>query len=997
MAAVEHPAPPDAGRLINLLPTTLREAALDSPTSRATLQHYYEQVDFLCTWLDDYLKATNRLHAEHITLENVISHLTSSMVLPERVSETMLDHDYSVLAMKRAGEGAREFYMGMIGVVKRLPILVCEPIRKFQQEELSGFKSMKSRADIGQRTYDELQKKYMAMGRNKEPSAIREEAFQLHEARKVYLKAVMDVMAAMPVLRGKVDKLFIKIFCGQWNEMKTAREGSATVFDRSSTDMQRVRGWVREMEHSESSFQKELVTARKQLEEDAELASRPSRELDEYSAYTVAALSGHAHTTSNTNAILTKSPTKAHFKNGERAGWLFLRTYAGKPIRTAWVKKWAFVRNGVFGWLVRNTTTGGVEESERLGVLLCAVRPAPHEERRFCFELRTTKNVVMLQAETQADIAAWISAFESAKKKAVDEPGSSDGLTGLNAPNTEPAFSISQPPVPEFGTNVLALTEPSGSDDLPERTGTLPIPGTDPMRSSIDVRRDTISDSAARISSKFGLDRKTSTIPQMTSTPSLGGSGGGIASLIAASHGSMPVGPSLPLVFQSKQDTMPRSSFILSIRDMPPSSLAPSTLANVPAPTSLSKAAVAASGERGLHGKVTGRFGIPNGLLANTWGSSNTSFVNRFDKSELRVVSDQRPTLQPSPMLAPFNPILKPPSGLAALAEEPSRSAVDLSTSGPLALTRSRTPSPTKRHRNTISFDKNISRTLGRDVALPDYPASYPLQLKTQDAQFRLLFPNVRRDERLTLVFRATWNPSGNQDFPGRAYVTTKEMYFYSNHFGLVLTSGVSLSSVDEVTAAPGKDCDFLFVHFKDTSINGTTRVTIKTFLEPLKLLQRRLNFLVKNAQDERPQNLEQVIQHLLGLEKEVLKRSPSLESWEEFATDTPTDNAHSSGRARATTSASISEFRSPLRIDRSLRESITTSNTAFKLPAQPVRYVPPGYTHLALSREYDISPKALFHVMFGDRSALWQLLQHERRATNLKQGPWSPVGEGRL
>lgn len=243
------------------------------------------------------------------------------------------------------------------------------------------------------------------------------------------------------------------------------------------------------------------------------------------------------------------------------------------------------------------------------------------------------------------------------------------------------------------------------------------------------------------------------------------------------------------------------------------------------------------------------------------------------------------------------------------------------------------------------------------------------------------------------MVFRATWNPSGQQDFPGRAYVTTKEMYFYSNHFGLVLTSGISLSSVDEVTAAPGKDCDFLFVHFKEQSLSGTTRITIKTFLEPLKLLQRRLNYLVKNSQSEEPQPLEEIIKVLLRLESETLKRTPSTESWEDVSADTPVDG-YSSGRPRAST-----DFRGPTRVDRSLYGSIT-EQTTFKLPAQPVIYVPPGYTRLAVEREYDISPKALFHVMFGDRSALWQLLQHERRARDLRQGPWTPISEdspGRL
>ena len=46
------------GRLINLVPVGLKEAAIDSPTSRASVAHYGEQLDHLERWLDDYMKAT---------------------------------------------------------------------------------------------------------------------------------------------------------------------------------------------------------------------------------------------------------------------------------------------------------------------------------------------------------------------------------------------------------------------------------------------------------------------------------------------------------------------------------------------------------------------------------------------------------------------------------------------------------------------------------------------------------------------------------------------------------------------------------------------------------------------------------------------------------------------------------------------------------------------------------------------------------------------------
>lgn len=55
---------------------------------------------------------------------------------------------------------------------------------------------------------------------------------------------------------------------------------------------------------------------------------------------------------------------------------------------------------------------------------------------------------------------------------------------------------------------------------------------------------------------------------------------------------------------------------------------------------------------------------------------------------------------------------------------------------------------------------------------------------------------------------------------------------------------------------------------------------------------------------------------------------------------------------------------------------------TRFKLPAMPVSYEPEGMSKKAFERGFDVSPKALFHVMFGDRSTVFQALYFERRAT---------------
>ena len=63
---------------------------------------------------------------------------------------------------------------------------------------------------------------------------------------------------------------------------------------------------------------------------------------------------------------------------------------------------------------------------------------------------------------------------------------------------------------------------------------------------------------------------------------------------------------------------------------------------------------------------------------------------------------------------------------------------------------------------------------------------------------------------------------------------------------------------------------------------------------------------------------------------------------------------------------------------------------TKIKLPRQPVIFEPRDIGRPIVDRQYDISPKALFHVLFGDKSVVWHLLYHERQARHIKQSSWS-------
>lgn len=99
-----------------------------------------DQIDAIERWLDEYARSTVKVTSEAAGLETALNGFMSHAVLPQSVSEAAVDHDYTLLAMKRYGEGAKDFWTSTLGVMKRLNVTVTDPIRTFISNDLRAFK-----------------------------------------------------------------------------------------------------------------------------------------------------------------------------------------------------------------------------------------------------------------------------------------------------------------------------------------------------------------------------------------------------------------------------------------------------------------------------------------------------------------------------------------------------------------------------------------------------------------------------------------------------------------------------------------------------------------------------------------------------------------------------------------------------------------------------------------------------------------------------------------
>jgi len=97
--------------------------------------HFSDQVEIIEKWLDAYIRSISKLVHDVSALEETVNAFLLRSVPPANVSEAVLDHDYTLLAMRRFGDGSREWWSHLISGMKKMDTNMAEPIKAFMGGE----------------------------------------------------------------------------------------------------------------------------------------------------------------------------------------------------------------------------------------------------------------------------------------------------------------------------------------------------------------------------------------------------------------------------------------------------------------------------------------------------------------------------------------------------------------------------------------------------------------------------------------------------------------------------------------------------------------------------------------------------------------------------------------------------------------------------------------------------------------------------------------------
>ncbi|KAI9268822.1 hypothetical protein BDA99DRAFT_546152 [Phascolomyces articulosus] len=395
---------------------TLHDAVTDSPVYRANVLHFDEQLDLLDKWLDQLSKHL-KLYTDKLTKFNLETNNVCKKTIPVGIDSVLIDPNFTGAVIRSFSDALQTSLAFKTKLVSDLEDNFIQPLAQFVKTNLKEFRDFRKQHEKALERYEAQLYKYTSQSKTKEASAIREEAFRLHEARKAYTRMSGQHVIRMLQFRSMLEHCLVESFSAATLAHFHDVDGGKQVWSKLDAGLNAWKQWLIDDRKTCDYQLHRLQVARKQLQSEHIQQTQPLRDLDRYGPVSLPSSLGTAMTSRHSLDFsnITPSNTADEKTSANKWGYLFTRVS-----RMSWIRKWFFLHDGYFGTCQVNTNPklkGAITVGERVSVLLCDIKPMADQDRRFCFEVVCVQqSPFILQAETEEEMRDWIASFANAKR-----------------------------------------------------------------------------------------------------------------------------------------------------------------------------------------------------------------------------------------------------------------------------------------------------------------------------------------------------------------------------------------------------------------------------------------------------------------------------------------------------------------------------------------------------------------------------------------------------
>lgn len=415
IALREPGVPVEPQRQFKLISVSFKEAALDSPSFRASVNHLDLQLMNTEKWVIAMAALLVKI-PRHV--KELLSFFNSFLeyLVPLFLQDGLLDQEYTELSLHVTLDGLKTIWTLGLGLLS-FNMAGMEAVKDAIVERISEYKAVRSRFHESQKKYDRFLLLHMATAKSKEAALVMEDLAQLFSVRREYVQTSLDLVVELSSVGDMINHRLLRLSYDIWEE-KIDRFGDnpmiSVLLEGVWTKIKRLQAWCDQYQKAVFRLGADMNAAKHQVEESSVAQFMPSMHVEDYRSLLI-------------NARLLAETDE---QSAEKHGYLFMKTWVDKSAKPVWVKRWAFIQGGVFGLLVLSPSHTSVQESDKIGVLLCSSKYDANEDRRFCFEVKTIDSTVVFQAETLAELKSWLKVFENCRNRILDL---NDPMSGLIA------------------------------------------------------------------------------------------------------------------------------------------------------------------------------------------------------------------------------------------------------------------------------------------------------------------------------------------------------------------------------------------------------------------------------------------------------------------------------------------------------------------------------------------------------------------------------------
>lgn len=282
-------------------------------------------------------------------------------------------------------------------------------------------------------------------------------------------------------------------------------------------------------------------------------------------------------------------------------------------------------------------------------------------------------------------------------------------------------------------------------------------------------------------------------------------------------------------------------------------------------------------------------------------------------------------------------------------------------------------PLITNEGEDSTNADSNNSGTSENTYGFPQYPKEYPRKIILLDMDMRAITNHMPQEQRpapddlLIFTFRGTSTVLGHEA-PVRMFVTRSKLIGYTLWGSFTKVDSFDLSNIAEIDCEFGIEYSELTLSMQETDGSVSEPLTLKLYIDSAVLVKSRLEFLISNARSNSITNYVELFEPMSVTLPDSLPHPDP---------DAIYSSEHKSEGSQQS-AMSLSEYLYRNSIDGA---SEGQSNNVTKLGK--------GMHSKMMEYTFPISAKALFMVIFGPKSPVFNSKQSMIVDCTYKAGPW--------